>query len=164
MIDVSYTPPEEGYQPPYYRAVSTVTLTCRAVGATGQIRYHWSSTCSSCFVPGGYYYSRSGSSISQSVLRSHDAGTHTCSAYDSDQGISDSASTVMNIVGEYLYACSNLLQPQYKHNNQRRRQITRSVGGGGGGTHVLNVKLRGCASMPPSPPPPKLNYDEAYSN
>ena len=33
---------------------------------------------------------------------SRDAGIHTCTAYDSDQGISVSASTVMNIVGEYL--------------------------------------------------------------
>ena len=99
-IDISYTPPEEGYQPPYYRAASSVTLTCRAVGAIGQIRFFWSSTCSSCFVPGSYYYSYGSHSISQSFLRSRDAGTHTCSVYDSSQGISGSASTVMKIVGE----------------------------------------------------------------
>ena len=102
VIDISYTPPEEGYQPPYYRAASTVTLTCRVLGATGRIRYHWTSTCSNCFVPGGYYYSYSSHSISQNFMVSRDAGIHTCTAYDSDQGISDSASTVMNIVGEYL--------------------------------------------------------------
>ena len=98
MIDISYTP-VENYQPPYYRAASSVTLTCRAVGASGQIRYRWSSTCSNCFVLdyGSYYR---GYSISQSFLRSHDAGTHTCSVYDSRQRISGSASTVMMVVGE----------------------------------------------------------------
>ena len=102
VIDISYTPTEEGYQPPYYRATSAVTLTCRALGTTSQIRYYWSSTCSSCFVPGGYYYSYSGNSRSKTFLVSRDAGTHTCSAYDSSQGISGSASTVMNIAGECL--------------------------------------------------------------
>ena len=101
VIDISYTPPEEGYQPPYYRAASGVTLTCRAVGATGRIRYLWTSTCSSCFVPSSNYYSNSGYSRSQSFLRSRDAGTHTCSAYHTSQGISGSASTVMNIAGEH---------------------------------------------------------------
>ena len=114
-------------------------------------------------MPGGYYYSYSSHSISESFLRSRDAGTHTCSAYDIGQGIRDSASTVMNIVGEYLYACSNLLQPQYKHNKtggDRYQEVCVCVCGRGG-THVLNVKLWGCASMLP---PPKLNYSEAYSN
>ena len=102
VIDVSYNPPEEGYQPPYYRAASAVTLTCRAVGASGQIRYRWSSTCSSCFVSGynSSYYSYSTHSISKSFLRSRDAGTHTCTAYDSGRGISGSASTVMKVVGK----------------------------------------------------------------
>ena len=100
VIDISYTPPEEGYQPPYYRAGSHVTLTCRAVGASGQIRYRWTSTCSSCSVPGGYYYSNSGSSRNL-ILRSRNAGTHHCFAFDSVRGISGSTSTVMNIIGEY---------------------------------------------------------------
>ena len=100
VIDVSYTPPEEGYQPPYYRVASSVTLTCRVLGASGQIRYQWTSTCSNCFVPSDYDYSYSGSSRSQSMLVSRDAGTHTCSAYHTSQRISGSASTVMKIVGE----------------------------------------------------------------
>ena len=98
MIDISYSPPEPGYQPPNYRAASAVTLTCRAVGVTGTIQYHWSSTCSSCFIPSSTYSRSSGHSITRSSLVSRDAGTHTCSAYDN--GISGSASTVMNIVGE----------------------------------------------------------------
>ena len=101
VIDISYSPPEPGYQPPYYRAASGVTLTCRAVGGTGQIRYIWSSTCSSC-ISGGWYYSSSGHSRSRSFLAALDVGTHTCSAYDSGQGISGNTSIVMNIVGEYL--------------------------------------------------------------
>ena len=100
VIDISYTPPEEGYQPPYYRAASSVTLTCRAVGATGQIRYRWTSTCSNCFVPGGFYYSYGSNSRSKSFLVSRDAGTHICSAYESSRGLSGSVSTVMKVVGE----------------------------------------------------------------
>jgi len=105
VIDISYTPPEPGYQPPYYRAASPVTLTCRAVGGTGRIRYHWTSTCSgyNCFVPsaGSYEYSYAGVSRSSAFLRIHDAGTHTCSAYAESLRISGNASTVMNVVGEY---------------------------------------------------------------
>ena len=100
VIDISYTPPEEGYQPPYYRAASHATLTCRAVGTTSKIRFLWTSTCSGCSVPGGYYYSYSGSTRNL-ILRSRNAGTHHCFAYDSVQGISGTASTVMNIVGEH---------------------------------------------------------------
>ena len=103
VINVRYTPLEPGYQPPNYRAASPVTLTCRAVGVTGQIRYHWTSTCrSSCFVPysGSYEYSYGAVTRSRDFLRSYDAGTHRCYAYDSSQGISGSASTVMKVVGE----------------------------------------------------------------
>ena len=99
VIDITYSAPEPGYQPPYYRAASAVTLTCRAVGVTGTITYRWSSTCSSCFIPSGSHSSSSGHSISRSPLTSRDAGTHTCSA--SVSGVSGSASTVMNIVGEH---------------------------------------------------------------
>ena len=101
--NVRYTPLEPGYQPPNYRAASPVTLTCRAVGVTGQIRYHWTSTCrSSCFVPysGSYEYSYGTVTRSRNFLRYYDAGTHRCYAYDSSQGISGSASTVMKVVGE----------------------------------------------------------------
>ena len=51
-------------------------------------------------MPSGYDYSYSGYSRSQSFLVSRDAGIHTCLAYDSDRGISGSASTVMKVVGE----------------------------------------------------------------
>ena len=103
VIDVSYTPLEPRYQPPYYRAASPVTLTCRAVGGTGRIGYRWTSTCrSSCFVPyrGSYEYTYGAVTRSRSFLRSYDAGTHYCLAYDSSQAIWGSASTVMNVVGE----------------------------------------------------------------
>ena len=102
VIDISYTPPELGYQPPYYRTASAVTLTCTAVGGTGQIRYIWSSTCDNCFVLSGTVYrGDNGHSISDSLLTGRDAGTHTCSAYNDSLGISGSASTVMNVIGEH---------------------------------------------------------------
>ena len=104
MIDIVYTPPEPGYQPPYYRAASSVTLTCRVVGGTGRIRYRWTSTCSryDCFVlsAGSYEYSYAGVSRSSALLCTHDAGIHTCSAYEETLRISGNASTVMNVVGE----------------------------------------------------------------
>ena len=103
FIEVSYTPLEPSYQPPNFRAASPVTLRCRAVGATGQIRYRWTSTCrSNCFVPyrGNYEYTYGTVTRSRDFLRYYDAGTHYCSAYDSSQGISGSASTVMKVVGE----------------------------------------------------------------
>ena len=116
VIDVRYTPLEPGYQPPNYRAASPVTLTCRAVGATGRIRYCWTSTCrASCFVPysGNYEYSYGGVARSRDFLRYYDAGTHYCSAYDSSQGISGSASTVMNVVGEICLMYTTVNYPYY---------------------------------------------------
>ena len=117
VIDVRYTPLEPGYQPPYYRAASPVTLTCRAVGATGQIRYRWTSTCRRyyCFVPyrGSYEYSNGAVTRSRDFLRYYDAGTHYCSAYDSSQGISGSASTMMNVVGEICVMYTTVNYPYY---------------------------------------------------
>ena len=124
VIDISYTPPEEGYQPPYYRAASHVTLTCRAVGASGQIRYRWTSTCSSCSVPGGYYYSNSGSSRNL-ILRSRNAGTHHCFAYDSVRGISGNASTVMNIIGEHSDKQYSGLIPRLPHSRTQTLKLCR---------------------------------------
>ena len=95
-ISVSYSPPPDFTlpSPPYYRPATTVSLTCNAHGATGSIRYYWTSTCSSCFASGSY-----SQTISKNILTSSDAGIHTCTATDST-GTSVSASTEMKLYGK----------------------------------------------------------------
>jgi len=99
VIDISYSPPDQGYHPPYYRTLSTVTLTCRAVGVNGLVRYNFS--CGYCSTLSEFYYRSSGISIISKSLTSRNAGTFTCSAYYS--GVHGSASTMINIVGECAY-------------------------------------------------------------
>ena len=94
-ISISYTPPDQypDYSPPNYRAASSVTLTCVVSGAAGSVAYRWSSTCRECFA------SKSSSSVvSENLLRSRDAGVHTCTVTDS-LGNKANASTWMNIHG-----------------------------------------------------------------
>ena len=97
-IVVSYTPPDlfPDYAPPDYRAASSVTLNCTTEGASGTVRYWWSSNCSSCFVT-----SRRSMTVTRDFLRTRDMGNHTCTATDST-GVRGSDSTHMNIVGESL--------------------------------------------------------------
>ena len=114
-IDIDYIPPDQypDYAPPDYRAASSVTLHCRTEGASGSVRYRWSSTCSSCFTS-----SSSSSSISESILKSRDRGYHTCTATDSNGNIGNDT-IQMNIVGEliiFLY-CGLCGHPQLYHNN-----------------------------------------------
>ena len=91
-IDVDYTPPPDFVGGPNdYRAASTVTLTCKV--STGMIS-GWSSTCtgssSNCFVQ-----TQTTETISRTVLRSTDSGSHTCTATRGG-----SATIEMNVVGE----------------------------------------------------------------
>ena len=95
-IEVSYNPPSDFTlpSPPYYRPATPVTLTCHAHGATGTVRYQWSSTCSSCFVS-----SSTSQSVSRNILTSGDAGVHTCAVTDAD-GNTGTNSTEMGLIGE----------------------------------------------------------------
>ena len=96
VITISYNPPDQypTYSLPYYRAASSVTLHCSAQGASGSVSYRWSSTCSSCFAS-----SSTSSTITENMLRSRDAGVHTCTVTDSS-GNSGSNSTLMYIFGK----------------------------------------------------------------
>ncbi len=98
-ISISYVSPDQypGYVPPNYRAASSVTLRCVASGTTGHVTYRWSSTCGSCFAS-----SSSSQNISETVLRSRDAGVHTCSVTDS-LGNTGSDVITMNIVGKQSF-------------------------------------------------------------
>ena len=95
-IDVSYNPPFDFTlpSPPYYRPATSVTLTCHALGATGTVRYQWSSTCSSCFAS-----SSTSQSVSDSILTSSDAGVHTCTVTDAD-GNTGTNNTDMQLIGK----------------------------------------------------------------
>ena len=97
-IQITYTSPGTYpvYSPPNYRAASAVSLRCVASGYSGSISYQWSSTCSSCFAS-----SSSSQTISDNILRSRDAGVHTCSVTDS-LGNTGSNSTTMKIVGKVI--------------------------------------------------------------
>ena len=97
LIEVSYNPPSDFTlpSPPYYRPATTVNLTCRAYGTTGYVNYRWSSTCSSCFAS-----SDASQTISTSILKSTDAGIHTCTVNDGNSNIG-SNTTEMRLIGEF---------------------------------------------------------------
>ena len=103
IIEITYSPfnHDPNYSPPNYRAATSVTLRCVAIGATGYVSYRWSSTCrySNCFA-----YSTTAQTISENILRSRDAGVHTCTVTDG-AGNTGTNSTIMNIVGMYYLYC-----------------------------------------------------------
>ena len=86
--------------PPYYRPATAVTLTCYAHGATGAVSYRWSSTCSSCFAS-----SSTAQSVSDTILKSIDAGVHTCTVTDGN-GNTGSSSTEMKLIGMKYVMCT----------------------------------------------------------
>ena len=95
-----YSPPDQypDYSPPNYRAATSVTLRCIAIGTNNSLSYRWSSTCrSGCFA-----YSSTAQTISKNMLTSHDAGVHTCTVTDGSGNIGTDSIT-MNIVGMYSY-------------------------------------------------------------
>ena len=110
-IEITYSSPDvyPVYSPPNYRAASgPVTLRCVAAGTTGSVAYRWSSTCTSCFSS-----SSSSQSITNTFLRSRDAGTHTCSVTDGN-GNTGMTNTTMNIVGNALCPSIPFLLRMYK--------------------------------------------------
>ena len=87
--------------PPYYRPATSVTLTCVSDDGTRPLQYHWSSTCSDCFA-----FDSSSSHISVNILKSTDAGMHTCTVMDAE-GNTGFAVTEMKLIGTY-YICEIL--------------------------------------------------------
>ncbi len=103
-IDVDYTPPADFDRPSVsdFRAGSgPATLTCQVEGATGDVTYQWTSTCT-----GACFELRSHGRVqspTQTFLRAGiDDGTHTCTATDSDGGETGSASIEMRIIGMFV--------------------------------------------------------------
>ena len=99
IIEITYSPPDQypDYSPPNYRAASSVTLRCIAIGTNNSFSYRWSSTCrSGCFA-----YSTTAQTISKNILTSRDAGVHTCTVTDGSGNIGTDSIT-MNIVGKLV--------------------------------------------------------------
>ena len=99
---MSYNPPFDFTlpSPPYYRPASSVTLTCVSDDGTEPLQYHWSSTCSDCFA-----FDNSSSNISINILKSTDAGTHTCTVIDAEEK-TGLAQTEMKLIGMFK-SCGN---------------------------------------------------------
>ena len=98
-IEVEYTPPADqnqvsNYKESNFQITSSVTLRCMVGETSGVTHYRWNSTCTSCFSSNSI-----SSTISETFLRSRDAGVHTCTVTD-DVGVVGSSSIDMNIVGE----------------------------------------------------------------
>ena len=98
---MSYNPPFDFTlpSPPYYRPASSVTLTCISEDGTEPLQYRWSSTCSDCFTS-----DNSSSHISINILKSTDAGIHTCTVIDA-AGKTGFAMTEMKLIGKFKSSC-----------------------------------------------------------
>ena len=98
-INVVYTGPSgDLLRPPNYRPGSSITIQCVVEGATGSVRYVWSTTCTSsnCFVRNGY----TGSTLRDSFLRYDDTGDHTCTVMDGI-GNTGTSTAVVNVQGKW---------------------------------------------------------------
>ena len=97
------------YEPPFYRAGSSLTLICNVEGAeedSSGLLYEWRSTCKgNCFVRSGHT-----KSVSTRYLHSYDSGEHTCVVYDRG-GCTGNASTTVNVTGiiSFLSYCIRIL-------------------------------------------------------
>ena len=99
VIGIFYNPPTDFDvpSPPYYRPATSVTLTCSATpNSARSLRYEWSSTCSSCIVSGN-----TSRELSIDILKSSDAGIHSCTVTDAE-GHSGHASSEMILIGVFI--------------------------------------------------------------
>ena len=97
-ISVFYNPPPGVVLGPNeYRAASgPVTVTCTAIGGTGDVSYQWSSDCKSCpFLTANSMF------IKRGAVHSGDNGTHTCNATTTEAV--GSASIKFTVKGEYTF-------------------------------------------------------------
>ncbi len=96
-IDEDYTAPGGFYlKPPYYRAASSLALTCKVAGLQGNLTYNWNSDCSGgCFTQG-----KSTQSVEKLALQSTDSGFHTCTVTDPG-GCTGNATVEIKVTGEW---------------------------------------------------------------
>ncbi len=95
-VDVNYSAPGGFFlKPPYYRAASSLTLTCKVEGLQGALTYNWTSDCTGgCFTQG-----RTTQSVEKLALQSTDSGFHTCTVTDPG-GCTGNATIEVKVVGE----------------------------------------------------------------
>ncbi len=95
-IDVNYTAPGGFYlKRPYYRAASSLTLTCKVQGLQGNLTYNWTSDCSGgCFSQG-----KSTQTVKKLALQSTDSGFHTCTV-TVPGGCTGNATVEIKVTGE----------------------------------------------------------------
>lgn len=113
-ISIQYDPPAGvTLRPPNYRAGTSVSLRCHAVGTSGFVAYEWTSTCGSDCLYGdfgstdylpfdstcgsGCFVNGSSQTVGRDRLMTYDAGQHTCVVTD-DSG-TGLATIKMNIIG-----------------------------------------------------------------
>ena len=96
-ISISYNPPPGVVLGPNeYRAASgPVTVTCTAIGGTGDVSYQWSSDCRSC-----PFQIATQRSIFRGAVHSGDTGTHTCTA--TTVGITGNTSINVTVKGKHM--------------------------------------------------------------
>ena len=104
-----YNPPPDFtlQSPPFYRPASSVTLICVAEDGSTPVNYQWSSTCSSCFASSGLT-----DRITTDILKSTDAGTHTCTVTDAE-GNTGYASTEMKLIGTLIILLVSFMHVDY---------------------------------------------------
>ena len=96
-IDVVYTPPA-GFNllyPPNYKTNTDVTFICRAEGASGDVKYQWSTA------KGKLPADSNSQTLTKTMLNSYDTGNYTCTATDANNS-TGSISTEMQVIGESL--------------------------------------------------------------
>lgn len=93
-IAIDYTPPPDAaLAPNEYRAASgPLILTCLFQSANGTVTYTWDTTLG-----------RISDNISRrTILPAVDSRVHTCTATDTETGVSGTASIPVNIVGKHF--------------------------------------------------------------
>ena len=97
-IDVAYTPPADFNleNPPNYKTNTDVTFTCRVEGASGDVKYQWSSTADRQLLADS-----NSRFLTKNMLDSNDTGNYTCTAMD-DNNNNGSGTTEVEVVGENL--------------------------------------------------------------
>ena len=98
IIDVEYTRPADFnlISPPNYKTNTDVTFTCRVEGASGIIKYQWSSTAENKLPADS-----TSKVLTKNMLNSYDTGNYTCTATDANNN-TGSETTEVDVIGESL--------------------------------------------------------------
>ena len=98
IIDVEYTRPADFnlISPPNYKTNTDVTFTCRVEGASGIVKYQWSSTAERELPEDS-----NSQVLTKNMLNFNDTGNYTCTVTDANNNIG-SGTTEVDVIGESL--------------------------------------------------------------